>query len=1515
MDIIPIANSHLSDNNSHSDNNLSTNGHSFNDTSNLSYDQRQSQANKKLKWYQHQTSIRMCSALWFTIILATIGIIITCLAQPDNTHLICDRTFVPNIKRVFTYDSRPRYVAVADFNNDNHLDLAVVNSIAGNIAILLGDGNGTFSRQYTNWISDQSAPYWIGVGDFNNDTLLDIAVANYGSHNIDILQGYGNGTFSIEFTVELGPSRPILLAVGDFNQDNILDIAVASNGTLNLSILIGSGDFFFAIQRNYYLGYDSMPYSIDVADLNYDNQADIMIVDYGTSNLIILLATGDGEFSIQRYSTGENSYPCSVALGDFDSDDFIDAAVVYTTIDNICIFQGSKNGTFQATKQFLFGSSFSRKFIVAGSLNTDGKLDLIVVDSGTSSAIVYEGSGDGTFVAKANHSTGANSNPYSIAVGDFNHDNKSDVVVANHDINSILVLSSYTISLIANITSLTPDPEFQPISMVIYDINNDQNPDIVVADESLNSVFSFLDQSSGTFNIQVALSTRGQESGPYLIVVGDFNNDMYADIVINLFNTNVLLLYLGRKNDSFVKQYVVTIADNWILHSMIDGDFNGDGNLDVVVANEDDGYLAILLGNGNGTFAGPFYSAPIFSYQISIYAADFNADNVLDLAIANSDIYTLVISLGYGDGSFRDPTFLSPENYYSAGFAIGNFDKDTILDIVATIPDILAIGVFLGETNGTFGTMTIYFASTDSNPRYIALGDFNKDTKIDIAVLIPDIPSIVVFYGTGEGTFPKNSTLNLEDASDSNSMGTGDFNNDGQVDLVTGNPGSNDLSILLLQYKPDFINEITYSQGSGAHPSAVTVGDFNNDLQLDIVVTNSGNNEVRILMGYNGGSFMTTATYSTGENSHPQQVVVANFNKDNQLDIAVVNSWSNALKVFLISNNGTTANSTEYSTGSKSAPNSLAVGDFNKDGWTDIVVANTGSSNIGIFLGYDYPTFNSQIIRIKQRTSYPTYVVVGDFDRDSQWDIAVTCFKKNSVSVFLGLGNGTFESEISNLLPKSSYPTAMVVGDFNNDNQSDIVVVNSQGKTISALLGYGNGTFAKDISTSTGNSSPVFIAMGDFNKDNKLDIAVAFQKDDNVGVFMGYGNGSFSQQIVYKLSKGSSPVWLIVHDFNEDNVQDMAVANSGGNNIGIFLGYGDGTFRNASLYSTGNNSAPCSIAIGDFNGDNRMDIAVANVKGGNIVILFGYNNETFMLEVAYGIEPGTVLTSIVVDDVNDDTILDIIISAQGSGSNNIGVFYGLNNGTFLIPQSYSTGVTATALSIAIADFDNDGRKDFVTSNSNNNSISIMLRYKSEPFGTQSTIFTGDNSQPYSVVVSDFDNNGELDIAVANSQANNIGIFLGNGDGTFIDQYIIDSELISVPVFIAIGEFNNDEKVDMVIANANKNNICILKGYGNGNFTIVQCYSTGLGSEPSSVSVGDFNKNNQTDLVVTNKGINTVLVFYGIGNGTFAKSNSYSLGYNSRPVSAAIGDFDNDGWLDIVVTNDDWGYVDVLLQTC
>ncbi|CAF4331383.1 unnamed protein product, partial [Rotaria sordida] len=195
--------------------------------------------------------------------------------------------------------------------------------------------------------------------------------------------------------------------------------------------------------------------------------------------------------------------------------------------------------------------------------------------------------------------------------------------------------------------------------------------------------------------------------------------------------------------------------------------------------------------------------------------------------------------------------------------------------------------------------------------------------------------------------------------------------------------------------------------------------------------TNAGIDNVQIFLDYKEGNFMNNITYSTGDNSHPQHVVVTDFNKDNQLDIAVVNSYNSILKVFLSSGNETFSASSEYITGYSAFPNSVAVGDFNKDGWIDVVVANSGTDNIGIFLGFDYPTFTTSNIVLQKRDSSPYYIAIGDFNNDSRWDIAIACRERNNIAVFLGNGNGTFSEEQLFYLPGSSRPQSLIIGDFN----------------------------------------------------------------------------------------------------------------------------------------------------------------------------------------------------------------------------------------------------------------------------------------------------------------------------------------------------------------------------------------------------------------------------------------------------------------------------------------------------
>jgi len=159
----------------------------------------------------------------------------------------------------------------------------------------------------------------------------------------------------------------------------------------------------------------------------------------------------------------------------------------------------------------------------------------------------------------------------------------------------------------------------------------------------------------------------------------------------------------------------------------------------------------------------------------------------------------------------------------------------------------------------------------------------------------------------------------------------------------------------------------------------------------------------------------------------------------------------------------------------------------------------------------------------------------------------------------------------------------------------DIGAANSGTDNIGIFLGYGNISFTSQVTHSTGPySSPYSLAVGDFNNDTNLDIVVANYGSDNVGIFFGWGNGSFASQTTYSTGFDSSPYSLAVGDFNNDTVLDFVVANYGTNNVGVFLGYGDGTFANMIVFPMKYGSHPFSVVVDDLNNDRKLDFAVAN---------------------------------------------------------------------------------------------------------------------------------------------------------------------------------------------------------------------------------------------------------------------------------------------------------------------------------
>ncbi|CAF1175169.1 unnamed protein product [Rotaria sordida] len=1376
---------------------------------------------KTLCWSKSRSCKGVCAFAIFTSLSITVGVLTVCLTLRKNTNNTCEITFERSAQRQIGYDSRPQHVAVGDFNNDGHQDIVVANSGSDNVGIFLNYGNGTFTSQITYSTGVGSSPYSVAVEDLNKDNNLDIVVANYGSHSIGVLLGYGNGHFANQTTISLGSARPLALAIGTLNKDDQLDIAVVNYGTSTVTILIGYNNGSFRIETIYDMGYDSIPYSLIIADFNNDNQFDIAVVNYGTSNLAILMANENGTFESKTYLTGKGSHPSSIAVGDFNKDNRLDIAIANSGTDNIGIFLGYENGTFINMIPFLTGSNSHPKFIAVYDFNNDTHLDIVVVNSENEKITIFKGVGNGSFSLLMTHSTGLNSDPCSIAIADFDNDKKPDIAITNNGTDSILILTAYALYPVTSQMTYLTGVNSEPYSVAVGDFNNDNHLDIAVANSKSNNIGVFINFGNGTFkNLQIYDTEKGSKE--QFISIGDFNNDNQLDIVFLMSGVSKIGILLGYGNGSFRYGNMYSTGIDSTPNSINVGDFNNDKYLDIVTANTYNNSVGIFLNYGNGTFTNVITSLiKNDSTPTSVGVGDFNSDNILDIVTADAGSNDIAILLGFGNGSFLLSMFISTGDDNPTSVAIGDINNDHRLDIVYCSPVPSNVGVILGYGNGSYGSITKYSTGDGSLSWSVILGDFNNDTLLDIVVANVFAYNIGIFVGFGNGSFAAQKTFSTGFFSFPYYLAFGDFNNDKQQDIVVSNRYANNVVVFLVYYDVDFATETSYTTGSGSHPYSVAVGDFNNDNHLDIVVANSGNDNIEIFLGYDKGTFMNKVTYSTGFNSRPQFVTTADFNKDNRLDIVVANFRNDVINIFLGLGNGTFNTATTHSTGPRSSPSSIAVSDFNNDSWTDIAVANQGTNEIAVFIAFDYITFTNYTIYIPEILPFPSYIVAGDFNNDHQCDIVVANSNTNNIGIYLGYGNGTFGKQISHSTGPLSAPISIAVDDFNNDSQLDIVVANSGTNNIGIFLGDGSGSFGSQITYETGNSSsPVSVAIGDFNKDNISDIVVANRDTDNIGIFLGYGNGTFAGQISYAMPTGSSPVWVTVNDFNNDHILDIVVANINANNIGILFGYSNGTFKNVISYSTGNNSSPCSVAVGDFNKDSWMDIVVANRNEFTIAIYFGSSN----------------------------------------------------------------GV-------------------------------LELEFKSERFVTPWRFSTGNGSLPSSVAVGDFNDDHQIDIAVANSGTNNIGILLGRGGGTFNQQKTYSIGKNSGPVSITVGYINNDNQLDIAVANSNSNTICILFGYKNESFAVITTYSTGISSAPSSIISDDLNKDNHTDIVVITSGTNKILVFLGMGNGTLLSPKSYSIDYNAHPQSVAIGDLNNDNLLDVVVANFGADYVEILLRTC
>jgi uncharacterized protein (TIGR03437 family) len=343
---------------------------------------------------------------------------------------------------------------------------------------------------------------------------------------------------------------------------------------------------------------------------------------------------------------------------------------------------------------------------------------------------------------------------------------------------------------------------------------------------------------------------------------------------------------------------------------------------------------------------------------------------------------------------------------------------------------------------------------------------------------------------------------------------------------------------------------------AGAAPQSVAVGDFNGDGNPDLVTANAGGS-VTVLLGDGTGAFLAAANSPFPVGANPASVAVADFNGDGNLDIVTANSGDNTVTVLLGDGTGnfTAAANSPFAVGTN--PNSVAVADFNGDGHPDIVTANTGGNDVTVLLGNASGGFTPAPGSPFAVGLFPQSVAVGDFNGDGKPDLVTANAGNDTVRVLLGNGLGGFTG--GGAFPAGSFPHSVAVMDLNGDGKPDIVAANSGSHSVTVLLGTGSsgGFTAAAGSPFAVGANPQSVAALDVNGDGKPDLVTANAGDNTVTVLLGNlsnASGGFTAAGGSPFAAGSTPVSLATADFNGDGRPDIAMANIAGGTLTVLLG-------------------------------------------------------------------------------------------------------------------------------------------------------------------------------------------------------------------------------------------------------------------------------------------------------------------------------------------------------------------------
>ena len=651
-------------------------------------------------------------------------------------------------------------------DSNGKLDLILVDEDStANVFTLVGNGDGTFQPP-TSIALGGEAGYDVTITDLDGDGILDFADIDYNTQQVAVYLSTSPTPFGTQALLDTPDHNhsACSLTAGDLNNDGYPELVTSNcSGSGNdITVYVNNGDGTGAFGGStpevgvYYDGSmsggtnsaasDVETNAVTVADVNGDGKADIIATNVDSSDITVLLGKGDGTVSVPTVGYAIGGYPWNyngivsgaattpAIVADFNGDGFADIIVPDQQF-SYAYLRGYGDGTFRASVDYYAGTnSYSWTYgIASGDFNGDGHPDFVIgnVCGGCSTPMgitVFLSNPDGSLQPGVNF--GSTSNFDYVAVADFDHDGKLDVAATDDSTGLVEIFTGDGAGNFAEGPSFNADlANNSPEGIFIGDFNNDGFPDLAIANSNGGDISILLNDKTGNFPTPVPILLNGSLSQG--VAIADLRGIGNLDIVAPLtYGSGAIAVLLGNGDGTFQSEVDYPIGAAYPT-SLTLADLDGNGTLDVAVTLGQGGGqdIAVALGNGDGTFGS--FSTPVPSSlqdynltssgpgPVDIVASDVDGDGYPDLVYTNAWYGTVGILFGQGNGAFFDPVEY-PVGQTSWGFTTADVNGDGRSDVVAASYDFAGVNVLL-NLNGA-NALGSYTIKSSANGKTVAAG-------------------------------------------------------------------------------------------------------------------------------------------------------------------------------------------------------------------------------------------------------------------------------------------------------------------------------------------------------------------------------------------------------------------------------------------------------------------------------------------------------------------------------------------------------------------------------------------------------------------------------------------------------------------------------------------------------------------------------------------------------------------------------------------------------------------------